>query len=148
MNPPLRLESDRLAVIEGLKSGVISVIATDHAPHHADEKNVPDITKAPSGMTGLETSLSLGLTYLVHAGHLSLMHLLEKMSYNPARLYDFDAGYIAVDGPADLTIFDPEADRLVSDHFASKAGNSPFVGETLKGKVAYTICDGQVIFQG
>lgn len=148
MNPPLRLESDRLAVIEGLKSGVISVIATDHAPHHADEKNVPDITKAPSGMTGLETSLSLGLTYLVHAGHLSLMHLLEKMSYNPARLYDFDAGYIAVDGPADLTIFDPEADRLVSDHFASKAGNSPFVGEILKGKVAYTICDGQVIFQG
>ena len=148
MNPPLRLESDRRAVIEGLKSGVISVIATDHAPHHADEKNVPDITKAPSGMTGLETSLSLGLTYLVHAGHLSLMHLLEKMSYNPARLYDFDAGYIAVDGPADLTIFDPEADRLVSDHFASKAGNSPFVGETLKGKVAYTICDGQVIFQG
>lgn len=148
MNPPLRLESDRLAVIEGLKSGVISVIATDHAPHHADEKNVPDITKAPSGMTGLETSLSLGLTYLVHAGHLSLMQLLEKMSYNPARLYDFDAGYIAVDGPADLTIFDPEADRLVSDHFASKAGNSPFVGETLKGKVAYTICDGQVIFQG
>ena len=104
MNPPLRLESDRLAVIEGLKSGVISVIATDHAPHHADEKNVPDITKAPSGMTGLETSLSLGLTYLVHAGHLSLMQLLEKMSYNPARLYDFDAGYIAVDGPADLTI--------------------------------------------
>ena len=148
MNPPLRLESDRLAVIEGLKSGVISVIATDHAPHHANEKNVPDITKAPSGMTGLETSLSLGLTYLVHAGHLSLMQLLEKMSYNPARLYDFDAGYIAVDGPADLTIFDPEADRLVSDHFASKAGNSPFVGETLKGKVAYTICDGQVIFQG
>ena len=148
MNPPLRLESDRLAVIEGLKSGVISVIATDHAPHHADEKNVPDITKAPSGMTGLETSLSLGLTYLVHAGHLSLMQLLEKMSYNPARLYDFDAGYIAVDGPADLTLFDPEADRLVSDHFASKAGNSPFVGETLKGKVAYTICDGQVIFQG
>ena len=99
-------------------------------------------------MTGLETSLSLGLTYLVHAGHLSLMQLLEKMSYNPARLYDFDAGYIAVDGPADLTLFDPEADRLVSDHFASKAGNSPFVGETLKGKIAYTICDGQVIFQG
>ena len=65
MNPPLRLESDRLAVIEGLKSGVISVIATDHAPHHADEKNVADVTKAPSGMTGLETSLSLGLTYLV-----------------------------------------------------------------------------------
>ena len=148
MNPPLRLESDRLAVIKGLKSGVISVIATDHAPHHADEKNVEDITKAPSGMTGLETSLSLGLTYLVEAGHLSLMELLEKMTVNPAQLYGFDAGFIAQDGPADLTIFDPEADRLVTDHFASKAANSPFVGEKLKGQVKFTICDGEVVFEG
>ena len=148
MNPPLRLESDRLAVIEGLKSGVISVIATDHAPHHADEKNVEDITKAPSGMTGLETSLSLGLTFLVEAGHLSLMELLEKMTFNPAQLYGFDAGFIAQDGPADLTIFDPEADRLVTDHFASKAANSPFVGENLKGQVKFTICDGEVVFEG
>ncbi len=147
MNPPLRLESDRLAVIEGLKSGVISVIATDHAPHHADEKNVEDITKAPSGMTGLETSLSLGLTYLVEAGHLSLMELLEKMTVNPASLYDFNAGFLAEEGPADITIFDPKADRLVSDHFASKAANSPFVGEELKGQVKYTICDGEIIFQ-
>ena len=148
MNPPLRLESDRLAVIEGLKSGVISVIATDHAPHHADEKNVEDITKAPSGMTGLETSLSLGLTYLVEAGHLSLMELLEKMTLNPAQLYGFNAGFIAQDGPADLTIFDPEADRLVTDHFASKAANSPFVGEKLKGQVKFNICDGEVVFEG
>ena len=147
MNPPLRLESDRLAVIEGLKSGVISVIATDHAPHHADEKNVEDITKAPSGMTGLETSLSLGLTYLVEAGHLSLMELLEKMTVNPAHLYGFDAGFLAEEGPADITIFDPKADRLVSDHFASKAANSPFVGEELKGQVKYTICDGEIVFQ-
>ncbi len=147
MNPPLRLESDRLAVIEGLKSGVISVIATDHAPHHADEKNVADITKAPSGMTGLETSLSLGLTYLVEAGHLSLMELLEKMTVNPAQLYGFDAGFLAEEGPADITIFDPKADRLVSDHFASKAANSPFVGEELKGQVKYTICNGEIVFQ-
>ena len=147
MNPPLRLESDRLAVIEGLKSGVISVIATDHAPHHADEKNVEDITKAPSGMTGLETSLSLGLTYLVEAGHLSLMELLEKMTLNPASLYDFNAGFLAEEGPADITIFDPKADRLVSDQFASKAANSPFVGEELKGQVKYTICDGEIVFQ-
>ena len=147
MNPPLRLESDRLAVIEGLKSGIISVIATDHAPHHADEKNVADITQAPSGMTGLETSLSLGLTYLVEAGHLSLMELLEKMTVNPASLYDFNAGFLAEEGPADITIFDPKADRLVSDHFASKAANSPFVGEELKGQVKYTICDGEIVFQ-
>ena len=105
MNPPLRLESDRQAVIEGLKSGVISVIATDHAPHHADEKNVDDVTKAPSGMTGLETSLSLGLTYLVEAGHLSLTELLKVMTSNPSDLYGFDAGYLAENGPADLVIF-------------------------------------------
>lgn len=147
MNPPLRREEDRRAVIEGLKSGVISVIATDHAPHHADEKNVADITKAPSGMTGLETSLSLGLTYLVHAGELSLMELLEKMTYNPAKLYHFEAGYLEVGGPADIVIFDPETDRLVSDHFASKAANSPFVGESLKGQVAYTICQGNIVYQ-
>lgn len=147
MNPPLRLESDRLAVIEGLKSGVISVIATDHAPHHADEKNTADVTKAPSGMTGLETSLSLGLTYLVEAGHLSLMDFLAKMTINPAQLYDFDAGYLAEGGPADLVIFADKEERLISENFASKAANSPFIGETLKGQVKYTICGGQIVYQ-
>lgn len=148
MNPPLRLESDRRAVIEGLKSGVITVIATDHAPHHADEKNVEDITKAPSGMTGLETSLSLGLTYLVEAGELTLMELLEKMTCNPAKLYDFEAGYLVENGPADITIFDDKADRLIGPNFASKAANSPFIGETLKGQVKYTICKGEIVYQG
>lgn len=147
MNPPLRTESDRLAVIDGLKSGVISVIATDHAPHHKDEKNVEDITKAPSGMTGLETSLSLGLTNLVETGDLSLMDLLAKMTSNPAAMYDFNAGYLAENGPADILIFADKEDRLISDQFASKASNSPFIGETLKGVVKYTICDGQIIYQ-
>ena len=147
MNPPLRLESDRRAVIQGLQSGVISVIATDHAPHHESEKAVEDITKAPSGMTGLETSLSLGLTYLVEAGELTLMSLLEKMTWNPASLYDFDAGYLAEGGPADLVIFDPSAERVVSSDFQSKATNSPFVGEALKGKVIYTICNGNKVYQ-
>lgn len=147
MNPPLRTEDDRQAIIEGLKSGVISIIATDHAPHHKDEKDVDDITKAPSGMTGLETSLSLGLTYLVETGALSLMNLLEKMSYNPSKLYGFDAGYIAEGGPADLAIFDDKVDRLVSPHFTSKATNSPFVGDKLKGQIAYTICNGKIIWQ-
>ena len=147
MNPPLRLESDRLAVIEGLKSGVISVIATDHAPHHADEKNVVDVTQAPSGMTGLETSLSLGLTYLVEPGHLSLSQLLEKMTINPAKLYGLDAGYLLENGPADLVIFDPNADRKVSANFASKASNSPFIGDQLKGQVKYTICQGKLVYQ-
>ena len=147
MNPPLRTEKDRLAVIEGLKSGVISIIATDHAPHHADEKAVADITKAPSGMTGLETSLSLGLTNLVETGDLSLSDFLAKMTSNPAALYDFDAGYLAENGPADILIFADKEDRLVSDQFASKASNSPFIGEKLKGVVKYTICDGRIIYQ-
>ncbi|HEM3599808.1 dihydroorotase [Streptococcus suis] len=147
MNPPLRLESDRLAVIDGLKSGVISVIATDHAPHHADEKNVEDLTQAPSGMTGLETSLSLGLTHLVEEGHLTLVQLLEKMTINPAKLYGLDAGYLAENGPADLVIFDPTVDRLVAADFASKSANSPFIGDRLKGEVHFTISDGKIVFE-
>ncbi|MFC3931764.1 dihydroorotase [Streptococcus dentapri] len=147
MNPPLRTEKDRLAIIEGLKSGVISIIATDHAPHHADEKNVEDITKAPSGMTGLETSLSLGLTNLVETGDLSLSELLAKMTSNPAAIYDFEAGYLAENGPADIVIFADKEDRIVSENFASKAANSPFIGEKLKGVVKYTISDGQIVYQ-
>lgn len=147
MNPPLRTDKDRLAVIEGLKSGVISIIATDHAPHHVDEKNVEDITSAPSGMTGLETSLSLGLTHLVHTGELSLMSLLEKMTYNPSQLYQFDAGYLAEGGPADIVIFDPEEKRVVSDIFSSKASNSPFIGENLYGVISHTICDGKIVYK-
>lgn len=147
MNPPLRLESDRLAVIEGLKSGVISVIATDHAPHHADEKAVSDVTQAPSGMTGLETSLSLGLTHLVEAGHLNLSELLAKMTVNPAELYGFDAGYLAENGPADIVIFSDNEDRIISEHFHSKAANSPFIGDKLKGVVKYTICNGKLVYQ-
>ncbi len=147
MNPPLRLESDRQAVIEGLKSGVISVIATDHAPHHRDEKAVDKIWEAPSGMTGLETSLSLGLTHLVETGHLSLMDFLAKMTINPASLYSFEAGYVAENGPADLVIFADREKRRITENFASKASNSPFVGEELIGKVKYTICKGQVVYQ-
>ena len=143
MNPPLRTEKDRLAVIEGLKSGVISVIATDHA----DEKNVEDITKAPSGMTGLETSLSLGLTNLVATGDLTLSELLAKMTINPSSMYDFDAGYLAENGPADIVIFADKEERVVSDHFASKASNSPFIGEKLQGVVKYTICDGNIVYK-
>ncbi|MEK5289159.1 dihydroorotase [Streptococcus sp. FSL R7-0212] len=147
MNPPLRLESDRQAVIEGLKSGVISVIATDHAPHHRDEKAVDKIWEAPSGMTGLETSLSLGLTHLVETAHLSLMDFLAKMTINPASLYSFEAGYVAENGPADLVIFADKEKRRITENFASKASNSPFVGEELVGKVKYTICKGQVVYQ-
>ncbi len=146
LNPPLRRDSDIAKLIVGLQDGTIDVIATDHAPHTLAEKDQA-ITKAPSGMTGLETSLSLGLTHLVAPGHLTLMTLLEKMTVNPANLYAFDAGYIAEGGPADLVIFDAEKTAVVSNNFASKASNSPFVGETLQGVITHTICDGQIVYQ-
>lgn len=147
LNPPLRRTADIDKIIEGLKDGTIDVIATDHAPHTHEEKNV-SIDKAPSGMIGLETSLQLGLTNLVAKGHLTLSELLTKMTVNPAKLYEFDAGYLAENGPADLVIFDATTDTAVSETFISKACNSPFINKQLKGKVAYTICEGKIIYQG
>ncbi|MEY8513964.1 dihydroorotase [Lactococcus taiwanensis] len=147
LNPPLRRTADIDKIIEGLKDGTIDVIATDHAPHTHEEKNV-SIDKAPSGMIGLETSLQLGLTNLVAKGHLTLSELLTKMTVNPAKLYEFDAGYLAENGPADLVIFDATTDITVSETFISKACNSPFINKQLKGKVAYTICEGKIIYQG
>lgn len=146
LNPPLRRDSDIAKLIVGLQDGTIDVIATDHAPHTLAEKD-QELIKAPSGMTGLETSLALGLTHLVAPGHLTLMTLLEKMTVNPAKLYAFDAGYIAEGGPADLVIFDAEQTEVVSNEFASKASNSPFVGETLQGIIMSTICDGKIVYQ-
>jgi len=146
LNPPLRRSSDIEKLIVGLQDGTIDVIATDHAPHTHAEKD-QEITKAPSGMTGLETSLSLGLTHLVAPGHLSLMSLLEKMTSNPAQVLRLDAGYLAENGPADLVIFDSDAMREVTTDFASKSSNSPFVGAQLQGVIAYTICDGEIVYQ-
>lgn len=146
LNPPLRRSSDIEKLIVGLQDGTIDVIATDHAPHTHAEKD-QEITKAPSGMTGLETSLSLGLTHLVAPGHLSLMSLLEKMTSNPAQVLRLDAGYLAEDGPADLVIFDADAVREVTNDFASKSSNSPFVGAQLQGVITYTICDGEIVYQ-
>ena len=145
MNPPLREEADRLAIIEGLKDGTIDMIATDHAPHSAEEKAKP-LTEAPSGIIGLETSLSLGIRELVNKGYLSMTELIERMSYAPAKLYRLDAGYVAEGGPADLVIFDPNKEWVV-DTFDSKSANSPFVGEKMPGVINYTICGGKVIYQ-
>lgn len=145
MNPPLREEEDRQAIIRGLQDGTIDIIATDHAPHTAEEK-AKSITEAPSGIIGLETALGLGVTELVHKGHLSMLQLLRAMSTNPARMYHLDAGYLAEGGPADIVMFDPEA-TVVVENFVSKASNSPFVGWELRGKVKYTICRGKVVYQ-
>lgn len=145
MNPPLRTEQDREAIIEGLKDGSIDLIATDHAPHSQEEK-AGELTKAPSGIIGLETALGLAITHLVRPGHLTLLQLMEKMSLNPARLYHLDAGGIEVGKEADLVIFNPDEEWTVGE-FVSKSSNSPFVGESLFGKVKYTICSGKIVYQ-
>ncbi len=145
MNPPLRTEADRQAVIEGLKDGTIDMIATDHAPHSMDEKNKP-LTEAPSGIIGLETSLALSITELVKPGHLTLMELMRKMSQNPAALYHLPFPGIAEGAPADLVIFD-ENEEWKAEDFRSKAVNTPFKGWTLTGRVHYTICDGKIVYK-
>ena len=144
MNPPLRTEKDRLAIIEGLKDNTIDIIATDHAPHSAEEKAKP-ITEAPSGIIGLETALSLGITNLVKAGHLSYLELIEKMTINPAKMYNLDCGYIKEGGPADLVIFNDKSYTVGEP--VSKSNNSPFIGKQLDGEVLYTICDGKIVYQ-
>lgn len=146
MNPPLRTAWDREEILRGLRDDVIDIIATDHAPHSAQEKARP-LTEAPSGITGLETSLALGITTLVRGGHLSLSRLIEKMTINPARLYRLNKGYLSPGADADIVLFDPEEVWTVPEHFASKATNSPFIGETLYGKVKYTICDGRIVYK-
>ena len=145
MNPPLRKEEDRQAIIEGLADGTIDLIATDHAPHSKEEKD-RSITAAPSGITGLETSLALGITSLVRPGHLSLMQLLEKMTAGPADLYHLPAGKIIEGGPADLVIFDPD-ECWKPESYASMSSNTPFTGWELYGKVKYTICRGETAYR-
>ncbi len=144
MNPPLRTEEDRLAIIAGLKDGTIDAIATDHAPHSKEEKEKP-FFQAPSGIIGLETSLALGITNLVRPGHLSLLSLMEKMSANPAKLYKMPFGTIAPGAPGDLVLFDPE-ELWTPKTYLSKSSNSPFTGRPLYGKVHATICRGEIIY--
>lgn len=148
MNPPLRSIDDRYGIIEGIKDGSIDMIATDHAPHSAEEKAVEPMWKAPSGIIGLETSLAIAVTKLVRKGHLTMVQLMEKMSLNPARLYNFDKGYIDEGADADLVIFDEnEKWTVTEDEIASKACNTPFLGTELYGRVKYTICAGQVVYE-
>ena len=138
MNPPLREEADRQAIIKGLVDGTIDLIATDHAPHTAEEKAKP-ITEAPSGIIGLETALALGIRELVDGGYLTMRQLLALMSTNPANLYHLNAGYLAEGGPADVILIDTRLEWTPME-YASKASNTPFTGRPLKGKVVATIC--------
>ena len=145
MNPPLRTEEDRQAIIDGLADGTIEMIATDHAPHSSEEK-AKGLTEAPSGIIGLETALPLGLMHLVGNGALTVEDLVDRMSTGPARIYDLDAGVLAPGRPADLVIFDPE-ERWIAGNYASRSENTPFTGMTMTGKVKYTICGGKVVYK-
>lgn len=147
MNPPLRTAEDKAEILRGLKEGIIDIIATDHAPHSAEEKEKP-LTEAPSGIIGLETALALGITSLVRGGVLTMTQLMEKMSLNPATLYHLEEnkGHLSVGADADLVVFDPDEKWIVKE-FKSKATNSPFVGEELYGKVKYTICGETIAYQ-
>lgn len=145
MNPPLRTEDDRLKLIEGLIDDTIEIIATDHAPHSNEEKE-RGLVKSPSGIIGLETALSLGITNLVNKNYLSTMKLLEKMTINPAKLYNLDSGSLHEGGKADIIIFDPSEEWIVKDSY-SKSFNTPFIGQKLIGKVKHTICNGKLVYE-
>jgi dihydroorotase len=146
MNPPLREEADRLAMIEGLRDGSVDVISTDHAPHHADEKAL-EFDRAPFGIVGLETCVPLCLDRLVHGGVISLPRLVELLSASPAALLRIPGGTIAVGAPADLTILAPDASVTIKTaSLVSKSKNSPFDGWTLRGATAATIVGGRLLY--
>lgn len=147
MNPPLRDEDDVLAVIEGLADGTLDAIATDHAPHHRDEKEL-EFDKASNGIVGLETSLALGVTHLVKTGKLSMSQLIQKMSSNPAKIIGIDRGTLGVGKAADIVIFDVDTEFSVDmNRFASKGKNSPYHGAKLFGQVETTVCGGKIVYQ-
>ena len=145
MNPPLRTQEDKEEIIKGIVDGTIDMIVTDHAPHSKEEKDRP-MANAPSGITGIETSLALGIKSLVQPGHISLMKLIELMSANPLRFYNIEPEKIQAGQKADLVIFGENEEWVVKD-YASKAVNSPFTGWRLPGKIHYTICKGKIVYE-
>ena len=145
MNPPLRNRKDMEAVRQGLADGCIDAIATDHAPHHADEKAQP-YDLAPNGVVGLETALSLALSELVETGLLKPLQLAYVLSAAPAGILGIDKGNLAVGRPADITIVDPSVSHRINPaDFASKGRNTPFAGRDVRGKVIHTILDGKLV---
>ena len=147
VNPPLRTRQDEEAIIAGLKDGTIDAIATDHAPHSAQEKAKP-LAEAPSGMVGLETSLGATLTALYHTGEMDLSDILKKMTFNPACILGIPKGRLSLGGEADFTIFDPNETWTVDpEQFSSKGRNTPFAGRELTGKVKYTIVGGKIVYE-
>lgn len=145
MNPPLRREVDRLAIIGAIKDDTIDFIATDHAPHSEEEKAKP-ITEAPSGIIGLETALPIVYEELVKKENISWVKIFAKMSLNPAKLYELPAGKLQENALADIVIFDENLSKEYNETF-SKSKNSPFFGRRFDGNIAYTICKGKVIYR-
>jgi dihydroorotase len=146
MNPPLRDADHRDALVSGLADGSIDAIATDHAPHHYDEKNV-EFDRAPFGIVGLETCVALTFDRLVHKGHISLLRFVELLSTNPARILGVPGGSLAVGGPADVTILAPDlAVTVRRADLRSKSKNTPFDGWQLRGGVAATLVGGRVVY--
>lgn len=147
MNPPLRTQQDVDVLKEALKDGTIDIIATDHAPHHVDEKNC-EFQKAANGIIGLETAVGLTITELVKNDYLTPMGFVEKLSYNPAKLMKIDKGDISVGKIADITIIDPEETYTYElKDIVSKSKNTPFIGREMTGKVKCTIVDGRIVYQ-
>jgi dihydroorotase len=145
MNPPLRTQADVEALQQAVKDGTIDVIATDHAPHHYDEKE-REFADAPNGIVGLETALAVNLTWLVHSGIIGLPLLVERMACAPARLFKLPGGTLRRGALGDVTVFDPDAEWTVDpSRFASKGRNTPYAGRTLRGIVDLTLVDGRVI---
>jgi len=147
MNPPLRESADRDAMLDGIADGTVDVIATDHAPHHADEKLV-EFDRAPFGIVGLETCVPLVFDRLVHAGRISIARAIELLSVNPARVFRLPGGSLAEGAPADVTILAPDAPVTIrAAALRSKSKNTPFDGWTLKGAVAATMVGGKIVYR-
>jgi len=145
MNPPLRTEADRRALLEGIADGTVDAIATDHAPHHSDEKSV-EFSRAPFGIVGLETAVSLALDRLVASGLIGLPRLVELFSVGPSRILGLPGGRLAPGAPADITVLDTARTVVVdASAFRSKARNTPFDGWSLKGGPVATIVGGVVV---
>lgn len=146
MNPPLRAREDMEALIQGLSDDVMDVISTDHAPHSAEEK-ARNLTGAPFGIVGLETSVALTITNLVKPGYITPMQMAAKMSYNPAKVLKIDKGTLNVGRVADITIINPDEEYVIDPNdFVSKGKNTPFGGTKVSGKVKFTILRGKVVY--
>lgn len=147
MNPPLRKEEDMEEIIKALKDGTIDCIITDHAPHSKEEKEV-ELSKAPNGIIGFETALAATITNLVDKGHISYLDMVKLTSYNPAKILGIDKGTIEEGKIADITIFNPiEKYIYAKEDIVSKSKNTPFIGKELKGRVKYTIVNGNVVYE-